>query len=287
MLVNKQKRKKKPPGKNPTLLRFSVLMVVGYFSLTAFVDYQLEKKQFYGAYEDCHKIWSARGLYVSRVEQNSIESVKRAFSRGARGVEIDLFFDLQLKQFVISHDLPYRLKNGALLSLESLLDETGEGGYFWLDFKHLSRLNSGEVEEALLRLKTITAKNNLKEKIYVEGENPLNLSLFRKAGFKTILDVRPLPDHYFFSSVLMNVFKAVYYFGDFTVMGMQYGGLNTPIYGPDAKKTLRDVPVFLYHVPVDEPLLKGLSALQQVRVLLAGRDQSVDRFEINTCSDLT
>ena len=38
----------------------------------------------------------------------------------AKGVEIDMFYDSELNNYVVSHDYPYNLKNGSVLTLFEL-----------------------------------------------------------------------------------------------------------------------------------------------------------------------
>jgi len=170
------------------VLVISVLMI-SYFIMVAYVDHKLKGRSYTGVYDDCRKIWAARGLVVEGPDitpdgtQNSIESITLAFSKGARGVEVDHYFDIGLNQFIVSHDRPYNLKNGSLLTLEALFNATDEQGYYWLDFKKLRHLNKNDAHAAVQRLEAITKKHGLKKRIYVEGEDPINLSLFHQAGF--------------------------------------------------------------------------------------------------------
>ena len=53
----------------------------------------------------CKKVWGHRGFAAAGGE-NSLRSVQTAFNRGAKGVEIDILFDRELNDFVVSHDRP-------------------------------------------------------------------------------------------------------------------------------------------------------------------------------------
>ncbi|MCW8827281.1 MAG: hypothetical protein OQK78_12755, partial [Gammaproteobacteria bacterium] len=84
-----------------SLLTLVGLSVVLYFLLTSYVNDQLEQRTSHQAYDSCHKVWSARGLYNKKRDQgpadgvieNSIESVALAFAKGGSGVEIDVRYD--------------------------------------------------------------------------------------------------------------------------------------------------------------------------------------------------
>ena len=262
--------------------------MISYFSMVTFVNHKLKDRSYAGVYNDCYKVWAARGLVVEGASitpngtQNSIESIALAFSKGAKGAEVDHYYDADLKQFIVSHDRPYNLKNGSLLTLERLFNATAENGFFWLDFKKLRKLSKEETRTAVLRLEAITEKYDLKKRIYVEGENPTNLSAFRKAGFNTILDTHPLADNNPFTPLVINLYKALFYFGDFTVMAMNYGEIDDPIYGPLTQKSMGDIPVFIYHVADDAALLSTLSASASVRAILV-QNHSLNRYQVNSC----
>ncbi len=251
------------------------IILLGYFILVYYVDYRLARKDFSYAYSDSRKVWTARGIYGDGVDENSIQSIGHAFSKGAMGVEVDVFYDVEMKDYIVSHGYPYQLKNGKILPLSELFNALGEGHFFWLDFKKLRRLKGQQVKDAVRRLKDISELGNLQKRIYVEGENPTNLVAFRRAGFHTIFDTHPAPDESLFAPFMLSVYRMFYYFGDHTVMGMEYGELKNPTYGENARKRLGRVPVFLYHVPVDEVLVDELLKMPSVRAFIVGNNQSV------------
>jgi len=262
---------------------FLISLTLIYFIVGYYVDYQLSKKDFSDAYHDCRKIWTARGIYGEGIDENSIQSIGHAFDEGAMGVEVDVFYDVELNDYIVSHNYPYQLKNGKILPLSELLDAVGKDHYFWLDFKKLRRLSHEQALQAVQRLKDISQNNDVHERIYVEGENPANLSLFRKAGFHTIFDTHPAPASSFIAPLMITLYKAFYYFGNHTVMGMEYGALDNPVYAGKTRKSLGCLPVFLYHVPVDEPLLDELLQIEAVRAFIVGNNQSVNFHHKNAC----
>ena len=271
------------------LLLLIGLSVVGYFSVTSYVNYKLDQRTEYPAYNSCHKVWSARGLYQKGVEngamENSIESVGLAFSGGGSGVEIDVRYDPEMKQFFVTHDYPYiPQKNGKLLTLKEMFDAVGSDGHFWLDYKNMRWLEPQQTRDAIARLIEITASGDLRKRVYVEGADPIKLPLYRQAGLNTIFDIHPPKDSLPITSFVMNIYKVAFYFGGHTVMGMAHGSVDEPIYGPDTQQSLGNIPLFLYHVPNDDGLLDRLIANKAVRVTLVGRDISVGRFEKNACS---
>lgn len=268
------------------LLFIAGLATTGFIGVVAWVDYSLGQRDNVGVYDDPYKVWAARGLVVEgpRITksgtQNSIESIRLAFDRGAKGVEVDAYFDTALNQYVVSHDRPYNLKKGVLLGLGSLLEAVGDDGQFWLDLKKLSHLDRAQLAAAVAELETLTAKGDLKGRFYVEGEDPVNLRAFHRAGFLTIYDTHPLKDSNPWTPLASDLYKLVYYFGGHTVMGMNSGEPGALIYGPEACRALRNVPVFIYHTPDESDRLGELLAAPDVRVILVG-DHSLDRYGLH------
>ncbi|MDA3946838.1 MAG: hypothetical protein PF439_09190, partial [Helicobacteraceae bacterium] len=94
----------------------SAVVVFGFIMLwngaVWYVDGQLSTQQYENVYNDCHKIWSSRGLYNSHDERNSITSFKRAFEQGAYGAEVDFSYDGKMKRFIVSHGHPKKDAKG-------------------------------------------------------------------------------------------------------------------------------------------------------------------------------
>jgi hypothetical protein len=259
-----------------------------------YVDTKLSQRTYPDVYDNCNKIWSSRGLYNSYKERNSITSFRRAFKHGAVGGEVDFSYDAKLDRFIVGHGHPkkdangnyiYAKKDGIILTLEKLFDAVGDEHYFWLDYKNLEHLSAKETKAAIARLKKITSQGDLREKLYIEASNPLALPAYTRAGFKTILGIHPLPEDDLLASLVVNGYKIAYYFNDITVIAMPYGSLERPVYGHNTAEALLSIPRFIFHIPDDKVLLHHLLADKEVRVLLVGRDKSIDRFVENNCHD--
>lgn len=278
----------------PLTALFSINVIfISYDVALSYSDYHLKQRAYPDTYPDinsCSKVWSTRGLVpldsnnMPAVQLNSIESVQLAYDNGAAGIEVDVFYDPKMGQYVVSHDRnPYKLKNGKLLSLNELFIAAGNRGYFWLDFKKLRHLDSEQLDAAVARLEMISSPFDLKKRLYVEGAAPVNLKAFQRAGFQTIFDIQPTVDSNLVTPLVANAYKIVYYFGDYTVIGMNHGDKDAPIYGKRMREILGNIPVFIYHVPDDRELLKELSPESQILVLLP-RDQSLNLFSITHCN---
>jgi len=264
------------------LLAAAGWVLTGFILTLAWVDHNLAQRTNANVYNEHHKVWATRGLVTDGSDgapirvRNSIESISYAFSRGARGTELDVHYDTQMCDFVVSHPRRYEKPNGALLTLGALFDAVGGAGYFWVDWKNLRHLDKSQFQDALARLNRITDRTDLRKRVYVKGEAPLSLLAVRQAGFQTLYDCKPLLDSNILAPVVVDVFKAVYYFGGFTAMCLNSGTRAEPIYGPGTRIQLRNIPLFLYHVPDDPEFLEEMASSKDVRVIIIQQD--IDRF---------
>lgn len=274
-----------------SLLTIIILLITVYNLTVIYVDNNIDKKNNTNVYNSAHKIWAARGLYKTHEEQNSITAIDNAFDHGTLGVEVDFHYDVETNRFIVSHDYPklsqngkliYTTKDGEILTLEKLFVQTGKDHFYWLDYKNLDKLNKKQTLQAIKRLQEITLFDSIKQRVYIEGSNPLILSKYTDAGFHTILGIHPLPQSNIFSSILINLYKIAYYYKNITALAMPYGSIENPIYGAKTEKNLKTVPLFLFHTPDDENLLYSLVKKDDVRVILVGRDISVNRYYINS-----
>ncbi len=267
-----------------------ILFVIVLFNLFAYLAQKnIENKDFQNIYNSCNKIWSSRGVYNTKSEQNSLKSFRKAFDLGANGIEVDFYYDVEMDRFIVSHSKPkrlengtlqYSLKDGKLLTLEEVFNKVGEDKYFWLDYKNLDRISSEQTLKAISRLKHISKIHNIKNRLYIEGSNPIKLSSYTKAGFFTILGIHPLPLSHFFRAASVDLYKIAYGFFDISAIAMPYGTIVDSIY---TKKTFDNIPVFLFHVPDNKVLISKLLADRRIKVMLVGRDLSINRFKLTDC----
>ena len=269
-----------------------LLLVFIYNALILYIDENIEKRNHKNVYKKCSKVWSSRGVYNSFYEQNSISSFQKAFDEGHMGVEVDFYYDVKMNKFIVSHDrihkdtegdFIYFLKDGKLLTLEKVFEKFGKKYYFWLDYKNLDRLTTEETLSAIKRLNVITQNSNIREKLYLEGSTPNTLEMYTKAGYKTLFAFQPLKADSIFSSISSNIYKIAYYFYDITAIAISYGPVDNPKYSEQSQENLKGIPTFLFHVPNEEKLLKKLVKHKNIRVMLVGRDESVNRADIKNC----
>ncbi|MEQ3657831.1 MAG: hypothetical protein ABNH21_02625 [Glaciecola sp.] len=273
-----------------TLFIFTGFIVISYLSIVKYVDSQLASKTNLPSINACLKVWSTRGLVTEPANRlnnaNSIQSITHALNSGAQGVEIDVFFDVELDRFIVSHDRPYNLKNGHILTLSDVFSTIDTPAYYWLDFKKLTRLNESQVNQAVARLSLIVPSDSLRSNIYIESEHPIKLPPFQDKGFRTILDTQPLPVSFIGTRLIHNLYKIVFYFGDYSVMGIGYGEIDDPVYNHISESVLNHVPLFIYHVPNERKLIQRLSDQSNVKVLL-NSDETANLFDVTDrrCKD--
>lgn len=135
-------------------------------------------------YNNCEKIWGHRG-YFKNHDQNSLKAINEAIELGAKGVEIDIYYDTEMNNYVVSHDLPYNMKENRLLLLDNVFSNFGNTNYYWLDFKNLNSISKDNIHNAILKLTTLANQYETKDKIIIESTNAKNLLEFSKERFNT------------------------------------------------------------------------------------------------------
>ena len=104
-------RARSTPGERPVLRRRAFLLVTagwvmtGFILTIAWVDHNLAQRTNETVYDEPHKVWATRGLVTDGTDgapirvRNSIESISYAFERGARGTELDAYYDTEMSDF--------------------------------------------------------------------------------------------------------------------------------------------------------------------------------------------
>lgn len=215
----------------------------------------------------CQKVWAHRGHAASGGE-NSLRAVQQAFARGAAGVEIDILFDRELDDFVVSHDRPYTLFDGRPLRLESVLSAYAGAGFFWLDAKDLRKLPPLAARRATRRLAALIESHGLKEKAFVESSHALYLSWLADRGIRSSLTVSPNDRKYGAPVYRLHaaITKLAYVYAGATAISM-----DVARYTPVTAAAFRGAPVLLSTVN-DADALRRLSAMPEVKVILSDDD---------------
>ncbi|MGB0722049.1 MAG: glycerophosphodiester phosphodiesterase [Gammaproteobacteria bacterium] len=245
------------------LLVLIALPVIGSASVLGFgliFESKAAKTRF--LHDDCHKVWSHRGN-TGRFPENSLEGYRDAVAAGAAGLELDIWFDEALGDFVVSHDRPYALFDGKPLRLSRVFAEFGPRTQYWLDFKNLETLAPGARGAALRRMDEITASSAVRTRVLIESPALPALAPFTQAGFFTSYWIsfnENLGRLSFHREVAR--LRWAYLRGDFSALSMEYG-----IYSEALRRNFLGVPFLLFTVN-DLATLDRLTGDPAVRIVL-------------------
>jgi len=209
-------------------------------------------------YNGCYKVWGHRGYFKDYTE-NSIESFSEAFDRGAHGVELDIFFDKNLQDFIVSHDYPYNLVNGKLLTLENVFSAVGNRGYFWVDFKQLDAVP--DVDFVVDKMERLIKKFNLYDKVIIESHKGILLRKFSRKSIHTSYLITK-PTYRFMFWIKDFQYRSLIGFSNFSAISMSKS------YYKYAKKNYSHLPIHLFTVN-DKNKLSKLIDYNAVKVILS------------------
>lgn len=222
----------------------------------------------------CQKVWAHRG-FVGDGDENSLRSVDAAFARGAVGVELDILYDTTLDDFVVSHDRPYTLFAGKPLLLQTMLQEYGHAGFFWLDAKDLRKLSPWTARKATDRLATLIRQYQLEQRALVESRSALYLAWLANKGIYTSYLISPNAKDYgpvifALNSRLMKLGYALGHLGALSTNDFRYT--------PAVADSFTGAP-FLLSTVNDAAALQQLATMPAVKVILSDDDH----FALNNC----
>ena len=217
-------------------------------------------------YSGEYKIWAHRGYWKQDIP-NSIESYTKAFSLGARGIELDIHYDIGREAYIVSHDYPYTPVNGRVLTLEAVLSRVGPLGRFWLDFKNLETLSKENARVAISRLYSLLATYRVTGKVIIESKNPVNLAVASRAGLYTSYWIEPEEEGFFQFWLYIYLCKIFYIYGNFSAISMDYN-----YYSHKIEEIFAHAPIHLFTVN-DVTLLNRLIDKPEVKIILSDENR--------------
>ena len=126
-------------------------------------------------------VWAHRGGAEGlKLPENSPEAVARSFAAGFNGVELDVFYDLNRKSIIVSHDRHYVRHQGKIISLRDLV--IPDQSWVWLDLKNLNEMNVKDIAEFVNLLSDL----ELAERTYVESPEFMELVSLDQHGATTV-----------------------------------------------------------------------------------------------------
>ncbi|WP_262696336.1 glycerophosphodiester phosphodiesterase [Kordiimonas aquimaris] len=128
-----------------------------------------------------NKVWAHRG-FSKKHPENTIAAFEAAINLGAKGIEVDIFYDFNLNVFTVSHDKPHISEIDKSLKLDTVFNQLGKKTNYWLDFKNLRFLSENELVAATEKLHEKISSYELTKHVVVESQNPQNLSVLASKG---------------------------------------------------------------------------------------------------------
>ncbi len=213
----------------------------------------------------CLEGWAHRG-YVNLeqgIEENSMASYEKAIELGAAGIEMDVLYDVELDDFIVSHGKPYHTQaDGSLLHLKQALQNLPEI-HVWLDAKNLSGLWPWQASKATKRLAKILHESQRAPFVLVESRHPIYLSQLAEQGIHTTLMISPNPNKDPISMWPMIIISKLYFLmGDFN--GISTGFLR---YTGAVQESFQAVPAYLSTIN-DMQTIEKFKQQPQVKVFL-------------------
>lgn len=220
-------------------------------------------------YREPFKVWAHRGYRgeTGLVAENSMAAFELAASHGASGIELDIFYDDELDAFVVSHDKPYHKHKGNILLLSEVLERFGSQFYYWLDFKNLKHMSTGQIEYATAKMIAMLEEAGIQQKTLVESQNPKALAFFADAGIRTSFWIRLNPEigrlTYWY-----RLFKVRYLLQRYSIPAIS---MDHTQYDKRLYNLLPVEELYLFTVN-DEAKLEELAADRKVRIILSDKD---------------
>lgn len=141
-LLGKDKVQKKPCCTGPCTC-FSILAIlVVYLLFNCIIKTPVEKKH----------VWCHRGYSETTSDENSVKSITDAISFNFTGVELDIFYDKILDDFIVSA-YSYNTSVPNKPTLNDLFLAAGSDLMVWLDVKNLSPDNAHDFKRKIIYYK--------------------------------------------------------------------------------------------------------------------------------------
>jgi hypothetical protein len=235
--------------------------------LTLYANWGFEKKinQVQAFPVSCLEGWAHRGYVNPKlgIEENSLASYQKAIELGAAGIEMDVLYDVELDDFIVSHDTPYHTQeDGSFLHLQQALQTLPEI-HVWLDAKNLSGLWPWQASKATKRLSEILKASLRTKQVLVESRHPIYLSWLAEQGIHTTLMISPNPKANPLSMWAVIIASKLYFLmGDFS--GVSTGFLR---YTDAVQESFQSIPAYLSTVN-DQQTIEAYKQQPQIKVFL-------------------
>ncbi|MDH5718184.1 MAG: glycerophosphodiester phosphodiesterase [Spirochaetia bacterium] len=260
-------------------LIFLFVFLILFLILSDYIQTEFSKIKPNFFYSLCEKAWAHKGYTKknnAKIPENSLLSFNEAVLSSAKGTELDIFYDVDLKDFIVSHNFPYEKIEGKLLTLKEVFKQYHDKLFFWLDFKNLAALSDDKTKESVEKMLNLLEKNKLSEKVIIESPSPRKLSYFVKKNIHTSYWIAlPSEKNPRISFVLMSLFYKLNYliYGNFSAFSMRYDRFSEKAFN-----AFKNVPFHLFTVN-DKEKITQLMKYENIKIILTDENY----FNLNSC----
>ena len=262
-----------------TLTGSAILAVLAFVGYNAWLMTQFRQPHPV-FYTDCYKVWGHRGHpEPPEIPENTIASYRRAFDLGAPGVEMDVRYDADQREYFIGrYDHGDPPPENERLMLDDVFAAVGDRGYFWLDTKTIHYMTPEEAGQAAADMRVLLDRHGLRQRAIIESDTPENLAYFAREGLHTSYWIFNI-DEDRFPKTLWGQWRAMvrvqkhYIDGGFSAIS-----LDKRFYTPVVAWMLRGARVHLF-TSDDRNELESLARRDQVRVILT----DTAFYDIDSC----
>ena len=240
------------------LLLFFLVIIGLSILFLKWVDVAFSRKSFAENLGATPQYWSHRGL-GENLQPNTIAAFESARSKGAEGLEIDIFYDEKLNTLVVSHDYPYTKYNDTIQKLPDFFSRFRDSTHYWLDFKNLSLSNATKVSAIL---NPLLDSFGIRSMVFVESAEAMALGNLARKDIRSLYWVQYNRDNFLVKWLKLHYLK-------FRLLSAPYSGITTAyeFYDDDFRDNFGHVPTFVFHPP-DSTAVNKISTNDGLEVVL-------------------
>lgn len=146
---------------------------------TLYIDIQFDKQRLSPIFfqNQSHKFWAHKG-YTSVNESYLTNHLQQAIDEGVIGVELDVYFSIELQRLLVVHDFPIK----DTIFLDEYIAPVGNKLKYWFDLKNLKTTDVEQVTNIFFKL---NQQFNLNLQFIIESKEANKLDELSKHGFYT------------------------------------------------------------------------------------------------------
>lgn len=187
-------------------------------------------------YKTENKLWIHRGGYP----ENTKAGITQSLNQGYTGVEVDIYYDSNHNQFLVTNDDPSLNRSSTTLTLEEFLKYfSNSNHHWWFSLKNLSDANFKQV---LSKLTSLVESYSLSGRYFIESDQYFPLRDLAKESIPSVYLMNPhSQSSLFFIRKIENKVKIL--LADFIGVSLDQGS-----YDDDASAYLSHLSKFMFVV---------------------------------------